>query len=179
MNTFFLFISAYVAPYWISSRNIWWHHFTYRWTRWFNWWFYGSTYPSRIYWILVCYVTIICIIFIYTVNDFDEFLLSIFHFRDYLCRFDCGSGTGVVRSKETVILNQWNTVLIYRHRWDSWLILNQGNRVQGRSKVRIIMNSCFNFSFPYIQVINKNKNCCHAIFFSFSSFHLCRVYFHV
>lgn len=50
-------------------------------------------------------------------------------------RFDCGSGTGVVRSEETVILNQWNTVLIYRHRWDSWLILNQGNRVQGRSKV--------------------------------------------
>lgn len=49
--------------------------------------------------------------------------------------FDCGSGTGFVRSEETVQLNQWNTVLIYRHRWDSWLLLNQGNRVQGRSKV--------------------------------------------
>lgn len=44
----------YTAPHWISSRIIWWHHFTHRWTRWFNWWFYGSTYPSRIYWILVC-----------------------------------------------------------------------------------------------------------------------------
>lgn len=50
-------------------------------------------------------------------------------------RFDCGSGTGKVRSEETVILNQWNTVTIYRHRWDAWLILNQGNRVQGRSQV--------------------------------------------
>lgn len=50
-------------------------------------------------------------------------------------RFDCGSGTGKVRSEEPVLLNQWNTVTIYRHRWDAWLVLNQGNRIQGRSKV--------------------------------------------
>ncbi|XP_059609965.1 pikachurin [Phlebotomus argentipes] len=48
--------------------------------------------------------------------------------------FDCGSGTGKVQSEETVVLNQWNTVTVYRHRWDAWLLLNQGNRVQGRSK---------------------------------------------
>lgn len=52
-------------------------------------------------------------------------------------RFDCGSGTGKVRSEEPVLLNQWNTVTIYRHRWDAWLVLNQGNRIQGRSKVSI------------------------------------------
>lgn len=50
-------------------------------------------------------------------------------------RFDCGSGTGKVRSEEPVLLNQWNTVTIYRHRWDAWLVLNEGNRIQGRSKV--------------------------------------------
>ncbi|XP_055379574.1 uncharacterized protein DDB_G0283357 [Condylostylus longicornis] len=48
--------------------------------------------------------------------------------------FDCGSGVGSVRSKEIVELNQWNTVIIYRHRWDAWLMLNHGQRVQGRSK---------------------------------------------
>lgn len=62
-----------------------------------------------------------------------SFLIEIINFR-----FDCGSGTGSVRSKETVLLNQWNTVTIYRHRWDAWLVLNHGTRVQGRSKVRII-----------------------------------------
>ncbi|XP_050098392.1 uncharacterized protein LOC126579122 isoform X2 [Anopheles aquasalis] len=48
--------------------------------------------------------------------------------------FDCGSGMGRVKSEETIVLNQWNTITIYRHRWDAWLVLNQGNRVQGRSK---------------------------------------------
>uniref|UniRef100_A0A182MBU0 Laminin G domain-containing protein n=1 Tax=Anopheles culicifacies TaxID=139723 RepID=A0A182MBU0_9DIPT len=49
--------------------------------------------------------------------------------------FDCGSGMGRVKSEETIVLNQWNTITIYRHRWDAWLVLNQGNRVQGRSKL--------------------------------------------
>ncbi|XP_055921913.1 uncharacterized protein LOC129952956 [Eupeodes corollae] len=48
--------------------------------------------------------------------------------------FDCGSGVGSVRSVEMVQLNQWNSVTIYRHRWDAWLLLNHGSRVQGRSK---------------------------------------------
>ncbi|XP_055847486.1 uncharacterized protein LOC129913052 isoform X2 [Episyrphus balteatus] len=48
--------------------------------------------------------------------------------------FDCGSGVGSVRSEEMVQLNQWNSVTIYRHRWDAWLLLNHGSRVQGRSK---------------------------------------------
>lgn len=52
-------------------------------------------------------------------------------------RFDCGSGIGKVRSEETVVLNQWNSITVYRHRWDAWLLLNKGSRVQGRSKVKI------------------------------------------
>lgn len=50
-------------------------------------------------------------------------------------RFDCGSGLGVVKSEETVILNQWNTLSVYRHRWDAWIQLNRGKRISGRSKV--------------------------------------------
>lgn len=49
-------------------------------------------------------------------------------------RFDCGSGVGMVRSEETVLLNQWNHITLYRHRWDAWLQLNGGKHVQGRSK---------------------------------------------
>lgn len=45
-------------------------------------------------------------------------------------RFDCGSGIGVVRSEETVLLNQWNHLTLYRHRWDAWLQLNNGKHVQ-------------------------------------------------
>ncbi|KAJ8965806.1 hypothetical protein NQ317_006208 [Molorchus minor] len=48
--------------------------------------------------------------------------------------FDCGSGVGVVRTEETVLLNQWNRITLYRHRWDAWLQLNGGKHVQGRSK---------------------------------------------
>lgn len=48
--------------------------------------------------------------------------------------FDCGSGSGVIKSKEAILLNVWNTITIYRHRWDAWIILNQGTKVYGRSK---------------------------------------------
>lgn len=51
------------------------------------------------------------------------------------CRFDCGSGTGKVRSDTPIILNQWNTLTVYRYRWDAWIQLNSGQRIQGRSKV--------------------------------------------
>ncbi|CAH2058292.1 unnamed protein product, partial [Iphiclides podalirius] len=49
-------------------------------------------------------------------------------------RFDCGSGAGVLRSPEPVRLGRWNTISVYRHRWDAWLRLNAGKRVRGRSK---------------------------------------------
>lgn len=52
-----------------------------------------------------------------------------------LIRFDCGSGTGKVRSDTEVMLNQWNTMTVYRYRWDAWIQLNNGQRVLGRSKV--------------------------------------------
>ncbi|RVE51774.1 hypothetical protein evm_003577 [Chilo suppressalis] len=48
--------------------------------------------------------------------------------------FDCGSGAGVLRSPEPVKLGRWNTISVYRHRWDAWLRLNTGKRVRGRSK---------------------------------------------
>lgn len=51
-------------------------------------------------------------------------------------RFDCGSGSGVLRSPEPVRLGHWNTISVYRHRWDAWLRLNNGKRVRGRSKVK-------------------------------------------
>ncbi|XP_068140067.1 pikachurin [Drosophila tropicalis] len=47
--------------------------------------------------------------------------------------FDCGSGVGSVRSRETVSLSEWNSVIIYRHRWDAWLVLNHGTKIQDRS----------------------------------------------
>ncbi|CAH0598359.1 unnamed protein product [Chrysodeixis includens] len=49
-------------------------------------------------------------------------------------RFDCGSGAGILRSPEPVRLGHWNTISVYRHRWDAWLRLNNGKRVRGRSK---------------------------------------------
>ncbi|KAL1114771.1 hypothetical protein AAG570_007595 [Ranatra chinensis] len=49
-------------------------------------------------------------------------------------RFDCGSGVGVVKSDEKVMLNRWNRITLYRHRWDASVQLNSGNHVQGRSK---------------------------------------------
>lgn len=51
-----------------------------------------------------------------------------------ISRFDCGSGIGVVRSEETILLNQWNHISLYRHRWDAWIQLNGGKHVEGRSK---------------------------------------------
>ncbi|KAK3917428.1 Pikachurin [Frankliniella fusca] len=49
-------------------------------------------------------------------------------------RFDCGSGQGVVRSDETVVLNEWNRVSVHRQRWDASVRLNAGKWVTGRSK---------------------------------------------
>jgi hypothetical protein len=57
----------------------------------------------------------------------------------FFYRFDCGSGLGVVRSEETVLLNQWNRVTLYRHRWDAWIQLNNGKHVEGRSKVCFVI----------------------------------------
>ena len=45
---------------------------------------------------------------------------------------------GVVRSDETVLLNQWNRLVIQRHRWDAGLQLNNGKHISGRSKVSLI-----------------------------------------
>ncbi|CAG9821107.1 unnamed protein product [Phaedon cochleariae] len=63
-----------------------------------------------------------------------DFMALLLHQGFVEFRFDCGSGIGVVRSEETVLLNQWNHITLYRHRWDAWLQLNNGRHVQGRSK---------------------------------------------
>ncbi|GFY59396.1 hypothetical protein TNIN_318461 [Trichonephila inaurata madagascariensis] len=43
-------------------------------------------------------------------------------------------GEGVLISDQPVILRSWNTLTIYRDRWDAWMQLNSGTQVQGRSK---------------------------------------------
>ncbi|XP_056640683.1 pikachurin [Diorhabda sublineata] len=63
-----------------------------------------------------------------------DFMALLLHQGFVEFRFDCGSGVGVVRSEETILLNQWNHITLYRHRWDAWLQLNLGKHVQGRSK---------------------------------------------
>ncbi|KAK9497576.1 hypothetical protein O3M35_004275 [Rhynocoris fuscipes] len=63
-----------------------------------------------------------------------DFMALLIHQGFVEFRFDCGSGVGVVRSLETVILNQWNRITLYRHRWEAWIQLNSGKHVQGRSK---------------------------------------------
>ncbi|EZA60909.1 Pikachurin, partial [Ooceraea biroi] len=63
-----------------------------------------------------------------------DFMALILHHGFIEFRFDCGSGVGTVRSTETVKLNEWNTLSVYRHRWDAWVQLNQEKRVEGRSK---------------------------------------------
>ncbi|KAJ8925428.1 hypothetical protein NQ315_009261, partial [Exocentrus adspersus] len=63
-----------------------------------------------------------------------DFMALLLHQGFVEFRFDCGSGVGVVRSEETILLNQWNHITLYRHRWDAWLQLNSGKHVQGRSK---------------------------------------------
>uniref|UniRef100_A0A2S2NPU2 Pikachurin n=1 Tax=Schizaphis graminum TaxID=13262 RepID=A0A2S2NPU2_SCHGA len=63
-----------------------------------------------------------------------DFMAILLHNGFLEFRFDCGSGLGVVKSEETVILNQWNTLSVYRHRWDAWIQLNRGKRIAGRSK---------------------------------------------
>jgi hypothetical protein len=45
-----------------------------------------------------------------------------------------------VRSEETVLLNQWNRLTLYRHRWDAWIQLNNGKHVEGRSKVSSLIS---------------------------------------
>uniref|UniRef100_A0A6P3DAI4 pikachurin n=1 Tax=Bombus terrestris TaxID=30195 RepID=A0A6P3DAI4_BOMTE len=63
-----------------------------------------------------------------------DFMALILHHGFVEFRFDCGSGVGIVRSTQTVRLNEWNILTVYRHRWDASIRLNQDKRVEGRSK---------------------------------------------
>ncbi|XP_026467797.1 pikachurin-like [Ctenocephalides felis] len=63
-----------------------------------------------------------------------DFMAMLLHQGFVEFRFDCGSGLGIIRSEQTIILNKWNKITLYRHRWDAWIQLNDGKRIQGRSK---------------------------------------------
>ncbi|XP_018328441.1 pikachurin [Agrilus planipennis] len=68
-------------------------------------------------------------------DDMQGDFMALLLFQGFVeFRFDCGSGIGILRSEETVLLNQWNHISLFRHRWDAWLQLNNGKHVQGRSK---------------------------------------------
>ncbi len=77
-----------------------------------------------------------------------------------LDRFDCGSGSGVVKSSSPVKLEQWNKASIVRRRWDGWMQLNDGPFTQGRSKVRGVLKNHgildhrFDVHFAVFSVIN-------------------------
>lgn len=47
--------------------------------------------------------------------------------------FNCGSGAGKIRSSDKVILNEWNSLTIYRYKWEGWIELNERRRKRGRS----------------------------------------------
>lgn len=47
--------------------------------------------------------------------------------------FNCGSGAGKIRSSDKVILNEWNSLMIYRYKWEGWIELNERRRKRGRS----------------------------------------------
>ncbi|KAG1699824.1 Pikachurin [Nymphon striatum] len=56
------------------------------------------------------------------VNGFVEF------------RFDCGMGIGMLLSDRATIMNDWNSLTIYREGWKAWMQLNDGMQVEGRSR---------------------------------------------
>ncbi|XP_059078305.1 pikachurin-like [Tigriopus californicus] len=49
-------------------------------------------------------------------------------------RLDCGTGPGIVRTRDQVHLHQWNRLTIFRHDWGVWLQLNEGVHEEGRSQ---------------------------------------------
>ncbi|XP_037077895.1 pikachurin-like [Pollicipes pollicipes] len=49
-------------------------------------------------------------------------------------RFDCGSGLGVVRSREPVLLDRWNRLTLIRTRSYVWMQLNNGQHTEGMSQ---------------------------------------------
>ncbi|KAI5711140.1 hypothetical protein M8J75_014484 [Diaphorina citri] len=68
-------------------------------------------------------------------DDLNGDFMTLLIFEGYVeFRFDCGSGIGMVKSDNQVILDDWNTVRVFRHRWDAWIQLNDGNKIKGRSK---------------------------------------------
>ena len=53
----------------------------------------------------------------------------------WICRLDCGTGPGIVRTGSKVHLGRWNRLTVFRHDWGVWLQLNGGKHEEGRSQV--------------------------------------------
>eukprot|EP00095_Tigriopus_kingsejongensis_P003764 snap_masked-scaffold965_size75845-processed-gene-0.0 protein:Tk03764 transcript:snap_masked-scaffold965_size75845-processed-gene-0.0-mRNA-1 annotation:"PREDICTED: pikachurin" len=49
-------------------------------------------------------------------------------------RLDCGTGPGIVRTRDQVHLHRWNRLTVFRHDWGVWLQLNEGVHEEGRSQ---------------------------------------------
>jgi len=52
-----------------------------------------------------------------------------------MCRFDCGTGMGMARTKNTVRVGEWNSLKVHRTDWNGYVQLNDGPEVKGKSKV--------------------------------------------
>jgi hypothetical protein len=58
-----------------------------------------------------------------------------------LNRFDGSSGLGKILTKNSVLLNDWNTVHLRRNIWNAYLRLNKGPTAKGSPKVYLLIHS--------------------------------------
>jgi hypothetical protein len=66
--------------------------------------------------------------------QFDFFSVTLLPSGQVEFRFDCGTGMGMARSKNRVILGEWNTVRVQRHDWNGYIQLNNGPETGTQSK---------------------------------------------
>jgi len=52
-------------------------------------------------------------------------------------RFDCGSGMGVVRTKNKLVVGDWNHLRVRRRDWNGYIQLNHGPETGALSKVPV------------------------------------------
>ena len=52
-----------------------------------------------------------------------------------MCRFDCGTGIGVITTENVAELGEWSTVTVHRKDWSATVRLNDEPEARGRSTV--------------------------------------------